>query len=126
MPVAGAGDGARVSIAEKGEENLLHALELGLAKVMSKMGISVLDSYSAAHLFDAIGISQTVVDKCFTGVPAPIGGFGFTEIEEYVRNLWLSELAAEEPRMTSDGAVVSATQGARTARLRFHSLPQGR
>ena len=59
---------------EKGEENLLHALELGLAKVMSKMGISVLDSYCAAHLFDAIGIAQTVVDKCFTGVPAPIGG----------------------------------------------------
>ena len=62
---------------EHGEENLLHALELGLAKVMSKMGISVVDSYRGAHLFDAIGISQHVVDKCFAGVPAPIGGIGF-------------------------------------------------
>jgi glutamate synthase (NADPH/NADH) large chain len=94
---------------EKGEENLLKALELGLAKVMSKMGISVLDSYCAAHLFDAIGISAAVVDKCFAGVPAPIGGFGFKEIEGYVRQLWLGDLQDDEP---GDGAevVVSATQ----------------
>ncbi len=94
---------------EKGEENLLHALELGLAKVMSKMGISVLDSYCAAHLFDAIGIAQTVVDKCFTGVPAPIGGFGFAEIEQYVRTLWLGAEKGDEPER-GDSAVVSATK----------------
>ena len=81
---------------ERGEENLLHALELGLAKVMSKMGISVVDSYRGAHLFDAIGISQHVVDKCFAGVPAPIGGIGFTEIENYVRQLWSAEPVIEK------------------------------
>ncbi len=80
---------------EHGEENLLHALELGLAKVMSKMGISVVDSYRGAHLFDAIGISQHVVDKCFAGVPAPIGGIGFTEIENYVRQLWSADPVIE-------------------------------
>ncbi len=79
-----------------GEENLLHALELGLAKVMSKMGISVVDSYRGAHLFDAIGIAQHVVDKCFAGVPAPIGGIGFTEIENYVRQLWSAEPVIEQ------------------------------
>ena len=76
---------------EKGEENLLHAFELGLAKVMSKMGISVVDSYRGAHLFDAVGVSHAVVDKCFAGVPAPIGGIGFPEIEAYVRQLWSGE-----------------------------------
>ena len=81
---------------EHGEENLLHALELGLAKVMSKMGISVVDSYRGAHLFDAIGISQHVVDKCFAGVPTPIGGIGFTEIEDYVRQLWSAEPVIEK------------------------------
>ncbi len=81
---------------ESGEENLLHALELGLAKVMSKMGISVVDSYRGAHLFDAIGISQHVVDKCFAGVPAPIGGIGYTEIENYVRQLWSAEPVIEK------------------------------
>ena len=94
---------------EKGEANLLHALELGLAKVMSKMGISVLDSYNAAHLFDAIGISQNVVDKCFTGVPAPIGGYGYREIEDYVRNLWLANENPDEPA-ESEGSVVSAAK----------------
>ena len=100
---------ARALNPEKGEENLLHALELGLAKVMSKMGISVLDSYCAAHLFDAIGINSTVVDRCFTGVPAPIGGFGFGEIEQYVRALWLGTIAPDEPD-DSGTAVISATQ----------------
>ncbi len=100
---------ARALNPEHGEENLLHALELGLAKVMSKMGISVLDSYCAAHLFDAIGISSHVVDKCFTGVPAPIGGLGYAEIEKYVRDLWLGELPSDDPA-DADGAVVSATQ----------------
>jgi glutamate synthase domain-containing protein 2/glutamate synthase domain-containing protein 1/glutamate synthase domain-containing protein 3 len=94
---------------EKGQENLLHALELGLAKVMSKMGISVLDSYCAAHLFDAIGISSEVVEKCFTGAPAPIGGLGYKQIESYVRQLWLGEIQSDEPA-EGEGAVVSATQ----------------
>jgi glutamate synthase domain-containing protein 2/glutamate synthase domain-containing protein 1/glutamate synthase domain-containing protein 3 len=100
---------ARILNPEKGEENLLHALELGLAKVMSKMGISVLDSYCAAHLFDAIGISQDVVDKCFAGVPAPIGGFGYPEIEAYVRKLWLGPMPDEDLR-EGEAAVVSVTR----------------
>ena len=87
---------ARELDAENGEENLLHALELGLAKVMSKMGISVVDSYRGAHLFDAIGLSDAVVKKCFTGTPAPIGGLGFAEIEEYVRALWREQPVAVE------------------------------
>jgi glutamate synthase (NADPH/NADH) large chain len=86
---------ARSLDSEHGEENLLQALELGLAKVMSKMGISVVDSYRGAHLFDAVGLSHAVVDKCFAGVPAPIGGIGFTEIENYVRLLWSAELVTE-------------------------------
>ena len=43
---------ARSVDAEKGEANMLHAFDLGLAKIMSKMGISVVDSYRSAHLFD--------------------------------------------------------------------------
>ncbi len=88
---------ARHLQAEQGEENVLHAFELGLAKVMSKMGISVVDSYRGAHLFDAIGLSQHVVDKCFPGVPAPIGGFGFEQIEAYVRQLWSTPPANVAP-----------------------------
>ena len=88
---------------EKGEENMLHALELGLAKVMSKMGISVVDSYRGAHLFDAIGLSHAVVDKCFAGTPTPIGGIGFDGIERYVRRLWLDEPDPEDKPSAGGG-----------------------
>ena len=82
---------ARALTPEKGEENLLKALGLGLAKVMSKMGISVVDSYRGAHLFDALGLSAEVVERCFAGVPSPLGGIGFAGIEENLRRLCLEE-----------------------------------
>ncbi|HEX8811111.1 MAG TPA: glutamate synthase-related protein, partial [Terracidiphilus sp.] len=106
---------ARDLEAEKGEANLVHALELGLAKVMSKMGISVVDSYRGAHLFDAIGVAQNVVDKCFPGVPAPIGGIGFEQLEAYVRQLWSSQPLASQQEEPSDGdvAVVATAQQTR-------------
>jgi glutamate synthase (NADPH/NADH) large chain len=94
---------------EQGEDNLLRAFELGLAKVMSKMGISVVDSYRGAHLFDAIGLAQEVVDKCCCGVPAPVGGHGFEQIDTQVRALWKADLAPQEPTESS-GDAVSATQ----------------
>jgi glutamate synthase (NADPH/NADH) large chain len=100
---------ARELDAEKGETNLIHAMELGLAKVMSKMGISVVDSYRGAHLFDAIGVAQSIVDKCFPGVPAPIGGIGFEQIEAYVRQSWSSPDGADESS-EGEAAVVAAAQ----------------
>ncbi len=86
---------------EKGEANLLHAFDLGLAKIMSKMGISVVDSYRGAHLFDCIGLSSEVVDRCFFGTPAPLGGIGFAEIEANIRQVWASSQNA--PAEPSDG-----------------------
>ena len=48
-----------------GEKMMLKALDAGIAKVMSKMGISVVDSYRGAYLFDILGLHASVVDKCF-------------------------------------------------------------
>ena len=76
---------ARILAGEEGEAALLKAMQSGLAKVMSKMGISVLDSYRAAQLFDILGLDATVVDRCFAGSLSPLGGWGFAEIEEAVR-----------------------------------------
>jgi glutamate synthase domain-containing protein 2/glutamate synthase domain-containing protein 1/glutamate synthase domain-containing protein 3 len=70
---------------ENGEANLLHAVDLGLAKIMSKMGISVVDSYRGAHLFDCIGLGPDVIDRCFFGTPSPLGGIGFAELEAQIR-----------------------------------------
>jgi glutamate synthase (NADPH/NADH) large chain/glutamate synthase (ferredoxin) len=62
--------------------NYRKALEKGLLKIMSKMGISVLNSYQGAQTFEAIGIGADVVDFSFTGVPSQIGGISFAEIAE--------------------------------------------
>jgi glutamate synthase domain-containing protein 2/glutamate synthase domain-containing protein 1/glutamate synthase domain-containing protein 3 len=79
---------ARNLDAEKGEANMLHAFDLGLAKIMSKMGISVLDSYRGAHLFDILGLDQEVVDLCFAETPSPISGIGFAGLEAQLREVW--------------------------------------
>ncbi|MGQ1890714.1 glutamate synthase large subunit [Thermophagus sp. OGC60D27] len=61
-------------------EKYIKAVNKGLLKVLSKMGISTLRSYHGAQIFEAIGISQEVIDKCFTGTASKIGGIGFDEI----------------------------------------------
>ena len=68
--------------AQKAMSNYRKALEKGILKIMSKMGISVLNSYQGAQTFEAIGVGREVVDFSFTGLPTKIGGVGFEEIAE--------------------------------------------
>jgi len=67
---------------EKAMSNYRKALEKGILKIMSKMGISVLNSYQGAQTFEAIGIGNDVVDFSFTGVSSKIAGISFEEIAE--------------------------------------------
>ena len=60
--------------------NYIHALNKGILKVMSKMGISTLQSYCGAQIFEAIGIDPGVVGRHFTGTSTRIGGIGMDEI----------------------------------------------
>jgi glutamate synthase domain-containing protein 2/glutamate synthase domain-containing protein 1/glutamate synthase domain-containing protein 3 len=104
---------ARTLTPENGEANTIHALELGLAKVMSKMGISVVDSYRGAHLFDAIGLADEVIEKCFAGTPSPLSGIGFAELEKSVRLSWRTAPPLPESSQSSElkndgGALVTA------------------
>jgi len=72
-----------------GEKMMMKALDAGIAKVMSKMGISVVNSYRGAYLFDILGLHASVVNKCFPGTPAPLSGIGFAEIDRRVRVSWI-------------------------------------
>jgi glutamate synthase (NADPH/NADH) large chain len=56
------------------------AVKKGVLKVMSKMGISTLQSYRGAQIFEAIGLEQNFVDRYFTNTPSRIGGIGLEEI----------------------------------------------
>ena len=53
----------------------------GILKVMGKMGISTLQSYKGAQIFEAIGLSNEVIEHCFEGTVSKIGGIGFDTIE---------------------------------------------
>ena len=61
-------------------KNYIKSIDKGLLKVISKMGISTLRSYHGAQIFEAIGISQELIDKYFTGTVSKIGGVGLEEI----------------------------------------------
>ena len=61
---------------EKAVRNLVKALGKGVLKVMSKMGVSTVASYRGAQIFEAIGISNEVIDKYFTGTTSRLGGVG--------------------------------------------------
>src|SRR5271157_3323899 len=60
--------------------NYVKAAGKGVLKVMSKMGISTLASYTGAQLFQAVGISEEVLDEFFTGLTCPTGGITLEDI----------------------------------------------
>ncbi len=62
------------------EENYRQASEEGILKTMSKMGISTLQGYLGAQIFEAIGLSQSLIDRYFTWTNSRIGGIGIEEI----------------------------------------------
>lgn len=62
-------------------KNVNNALNQGLLKIMSKMGISTISSYRNSALFDTIGLSKEIIDSCFRGVYALLPGLGFDDIE---------------------------------------------
>ncbi|WP_373691648.1 glutamate synthase large subunit [Hyalangium versicolor] len=86
---------------EKVQDNFIHAVEEGLLKVMSKMGISTLQSYRGAQLFEAVGLQRSLIEKHFTGTASRIEGVGLHELGREVG----------ERHERGFGAVASAEEG---------------
>ncbi len=61
--------------------NYDRAVTSGIVSIMSKMGISTMQGYHAARIFEAVGLAGEVVDRCFSGVPSRVGGLGFADIQ---------------------------------------------
>ncbi|MBK0868004.1 glutamate synthase large subunit [Saccharopolyspora sp. HNM0986] len=72
--------------------NLIKALGKGVRKTMSKMGVSTVASYTGAQIFEAIGLGEEVVERCFAGTTSRLGGVGFdglaTEVAERHRKAY--------------------------------------
>ncbi len=67
---------------KEARKNYIKAIDKGLLKILSKMGISTLRSYHGGQMFEAIGVGQELIDKYFTGTVSKIGGVGLDEISK--------------------------------------------
>ncbi|MBT8342787.1 MAG: glutamate synthase large subunit, partial [Desulfatitalea sp.] len=70
---------------ETAVDNYTHAVAGGVLKVMSKIGISTLQSYQGAQIFECLGLSQALVERFFTGTVTRIGGADLPEIAEDIK-----------------------------------------
>src|SRR3954454_24248629 len=67
---------AGVTDPDVAERNIVKAIEKGLLKTISKMGISTIQSYCGAQIFEAVGLERDLIDRHFTGTASRIGGIG--------------------------------------------------
>jgi glutamate synthase (NADPH/NADH) large chain len=91
---------------KKAEANLLKALNKGLLKIMSKMGVSTVASYTGAQIFEAIGLGPEVIRTCFAGTTSRLSGAGFdalaAEVEQRA-SLALADPAGMDYRRLATG-----------------------
>ena len=67
---------------KEAQKNYIKSTRKGLFKIISKMGISTIQSYCGAQIFEAIGLGKEIIDKYFTATPSRIGGIGIKEVAE--------------------------------------------
>ncbi|MBP2251537.1 glutamate synthase (NADPH/NADH) large chain [Halarchaeum solikamskense] len=95
-------------------DTYVDALEQGLLKVMSKMGISTVESYRGAQIFEAVGLNDGLVDEYFEGTPNKTSGIGLDEIEADLRERHRQGYASEEVDLERQGEFTNTSNG------RFH------
>jgi glutamate synthase (ferredoxin) len=79
-------------LADEAEHHYVHALEKGLLKIMSKMGIATVDSYCGAQTFEVIGLSSDVTERSFVHVPTRLGGHNMRQLAAMVLNSTMQPL----------------------------------
>ncbi len=87
----------------KALQNYKKAVEHGILKIMSKMGISTLSSYRGAQVFEAVGINRSVIDKYFTGTTSRLDGVGLEDIAKDVLSFHQAAFNEEKPRLHQEG-----------------------
>ena len=89
---------------QNARDNYIHAINKGILKIMSKMGICTLRSYRSSQIFEAVGVHPDIIDKYFAGTVSRIGGIGMSEIVEEVliphRRAFIDEL---QPEILTEG-----------------------
>jgi glutamate synthase (NADPH/NADH) large chain len=81
----------------KAIKNYVKAIGKGLKKVMSKMGISTYMSYTGAQIFEAVGLSRTLVDRYFNGTASNVSGIGILELAEEAIRVHRAAFGEKDP-----------------------------
>ncbi len=74
---------------EDTQRNYKRALEKGVLKILSKMGISLLSCYHGAQIFEIYGLGDDIVDTAFRGSVSRIGGLSFDDLQKEVESFWI-------------------------------------
>ncbi|MGL4738314.1 MAG: glutamate synthase large subunit [Cellulosilyticaceae bacterium] len=99
---------------EKAHANYIKSVKLGLLKVISKMGISTIQSYRSAQIFEAIGLGKELVEKYFTGTASRIGGI---DLDTLALEAMIRHRLAYGKRRHTDGQLEQGGQ--------YHYRPDG-
>ena len=83
-----------------------HAVTAGIVSIMSKMGISTMQGYHSAQIFEILGLSTSLVDRCFTGSTSRIGGLDVDGVQREIDER--SRLASSFAKATTTGALPSS------------------
>jgi len=102
------------AIAESASQGkFVTAVEKGLLKIFSKMGISTAQSYCGAQLFESIGLGPSLIDRYFSGTKSRLGGIGIEEVaqEALARHAAAFERTTDAPALAPGGQYVYRIQG---------------
>jgi glutamate synthase (ferredoxin) len=98
---------------EKAVANFRSAIETGMLKIMAKMGISTISSYRGAQIFEAVGLSEEVMDRCFFGTSSQIGGISLKHIAEDAIERHQNAFATPEEAELREGGYYKVEKGGR-------------
>ena len=101
---------------ESAQKNLKKALEKGLLKIMSKMGISLLSCYHGAQIFEIYGLGRDVVDTAFVGSVSRIGGMTMDDLQRENETFWVKGFPEQEMKQLENYGFIQAWKG-----LEFHA-----
>lgn len=96
------------------QKNFKKAIEKGILKILSKMGISLLSCYHGAQIFEIYGLGEEVVETAFRGSVSRIGGLNIADLQREVESFWIKAcsqpcgLAADSPDVSRLAALQSA------------------
>ncbi|MCD6072994.1 MAG: glutamate synthase large subunit, partial [Microvirga sp.] len=108
----GSGEWSGITV-EKAVVNYRKSIESGILKIMSKMGISTIASYRGGQIFEAIGVSQEVIDRCFFGTTSLIGGISLKQVAEDSLRRHQSAYANPETAVLDEGGNYKVLSGGR-------------